>query len=106
MTLHIDHVGENGAYEGNIPGIVNTRSKIPVRNNQKMIYSEADTDSDCLLPIRFRDLREHCVHAHKKYCFNRLFRQNTPFNRGSGMPFQQGDFCHLFCHLIYGHRRS
>jgi hypothetical protein len=37
MALHIDHVGENEAYEKNMPGIVTTRSKIQVRNNQKMI---------------------------------------------------------------------
>ena len=64
-----------------------------------MIYSEHDTGSDCLFPIRFRDLRGCGVPAHIKYCFNPLFCQNTPFNRDPGMPMVQGEFFHLSCHL-------
>ena len=73
MVPHIDHVGENGAYEGNIPGIVNTRSKIPVRNNQKMIYSEADTGSDCQGSDPFSGFWECGVNANEKYRNYRLF---------------------------------
>jgi hypothetical protein len=70
-----------------MPGIVNPRSKIQFGNNQEMIYSEADTGSDCLFLIRFRDLSGSSVHAHIKYCFNRLFCQNIHNNRDSGMQF-------------------
>ena len=47
MARHLNHVGEKGAYEEKMPCRVNIRSKIPVRNNQEMIYSGADTVPDC-----------------------------------------------------------
>ena len=73
MTRQIDHVGENEFYEENMPNIVNTRSKIQVRNNQKMIYSEAYTGSDCQGSDPFSDFWEGGVNANEKYRNYRLF---------------------------------
>jgi hypothetical protein len=73
MAFHIDHVKENGAYEEDIPGIVNIRSGIQVRNNQKIIYSEADPGSDCQGSDPFFGFWERGVNKNKKYRNIRLF---------------------------------
>ena len=77
--------GKNGGFQGFLN---NPQIRVLYRQilfHGKMIYSKPNTGSDCLFPIRFWDQREISVHAHCKYCLNRLFRQNTSFNRDSGM---------------------
>jgi hypothetical protein len=73
VAFHIDHAGENGVYEEDIFGIVNTRSKIQVRNTQKMIYSEADSGSDCQGSDPFFGFWERGVNKKKEYRNIRLF---------------------------------
>jgi hypothetical protein len=52
MACQIDHVGENVNGEHH-QDIVQNRAKKLIKTTKKMIYSEPEMGSDCLVPITF-----------------------------------------------------